>query len=437
MASEIRVDKINSLSGVGTVTLSPTGVDIAGITTAATLRATTGIVTSLTAGSLTSLGAVSGTTGTFSGAISGTTGTFTGDVDIAAHIKHTGDTDTKISFDTNIIHFDTANVERLRILSDGNLQVPIGSDIEIGQTASSNHADGNAGSVLLGIQDGGGAMSGVKVTNVDAGTYNDQIITFLTAQGGVSTPTERFRIKSDGKIGIGTTNPQGTFQIESTDPNFYITNQSGNLNPSNAGTIHFREAPATASFFITHNGSTNKLVLGSVNGGSTFSHISLDRGNANIEAGANIVIPNGNGIDFSAAGNAGGMTSELLDDYEEGVYTATSTNATWNTSQNQVSYTKIGRLVTVTAQILQLGGSGNLDVLLPFTAAAGSKAEFAAATGVAVYNQDLGGAYTPVGLISAASNLLQFLVNRNNTTWTHLSCDAGAYVRFSISYVAA
>jgi len=70
MASEIRVDKINSLSGVGTVTLSPTGVDIAGITTAATLRATTGIVTSLTAGSLTSLGAVSGTTGTFSGDIS-------------------------------------------------------------------------------------------------------------------------------------------------------------------------------------------------------------------------------------------------------------------------------------------------------------------------------------------------------------------------------
>ena len=70
MASEIRVDKINSLSGVGTVSRSPTGVDIAGITTAATLRATTGIVTSLTAGSLTSLGAVSGTTGTFSSHVS-------------------------------------------------------------------------------------------------------------------------------------------------------------------------------------------------------------------------------------------------------------------------------------------------------------------------------------------------------------------------------
>ena len=62
MASEIRVDKINSLSGVGTVTLSPTGVDISGITTAATLKATTGIVTTFeaTTGNITTLRAPTG-----------------------------------------------------------------------------------------------------------------------------------------------------------------------------------------------------------------------------------------------------------------------------------------------------------------------------------------------------------------------------------------
>ena len=49
MASEIRVNKLNSQTGVGTITLSPTGVDISGITTVATLKATTGIVTTLTA----------------------------------------------------------------------------------------------------------------------------------------------------------------------------------------------------------------------------------------------------------------------------------------------------------------------------------------------------------------------------------------------------
>ena len=152
MASEIRVDKINSLSGVGTVTLSPTGVDIAGITTAATLRATTGIVTSLTAGSLTSLGAVSGTTGTFSGAVSGTTGTFsaavsgttgtfsgavsgttgtfTGDVDIADKIVHTGDTNTALRFPAaDTVSVETGGSERLRIDSNGRLLFGIDSSI--------------------------------------------------------------------------------------------------------------------------------------------------------------------------------------------------------------------------------------------------------------------------------------------------------------------
>ena len=47
MPSEIRVNKINSRTGVGTITLSPTGVDFTGITTVATLKATTGIVTTL------------------------------------------------------------------------------------------------------------------------------------------------------------------------------------------------------------------------------------------------------------------------------------------------------------------------------------------------------------------------------------------------------
>ena len=45
MASEIRVDKITSLSGVGTISPSPTGVEIAGITTVGILTST-GAITS-------------------------------------------------------------------------------------------------------------------------------------------------------------------------------------------------------------------------------------------------------------------------------------------------------------------------------------------------------------------------------------------------------
>ena len=149
MASEIRVDKINSLSGVGTVTLSPTGVDIAGITTAATLRATTGIVTSLTAGSLTSLGAVSGTTGTFSAAVSGTTGTFTGDVDIADTIVHTGDTNTKIRFpDADTFTVETAGSERVRVDSSGRLLLGAGA-IATPKSSGAGGLDLDNGSISL------------------------------------------------------------------------------------------------------------------------------------------------------------------------------------------------------------------------------------------------------------------------------------------------
>jgi hypothetical protein len=58
MASEIRVNKINSRTGVGTITLSPTGVDFTGIATVATLKATTGIVTTLTVTDTTTLNGV-------------------------------------------------------------------------------------------------------------------------------------------------------------------------------------------------------------------------------------------------------------------------------------------------------------------------------------------------------------------------------------------
>ena len=154
MASEIRVDKINSLSGVGTVTLSPTGVDIAGITTAATLRATTGIVTSLTAGSLTSLGAISGTTGTFSGAVSGTTGTFsaavsgttgtfTGDLTIPDKIVHTGDTDTAIRFGDNTVTVEAGGSERIRIYQ---------SKILKGLTSARGNYGNNTSGVEYGVQ---------------------------------------------------------------------------------------------------------------------------------------------------------------------------------------------------------------------------------------------------------------------------------------------
>jgi hypothetical protein len=77
----------------------------------------------------------------------------------------------------------------------------------------------------------------------------------------------------------------------------------------------------------------------------------------------------GKGIDFSADPAAPGMTSELLDDYEEGTWTpSVGGDATY--FHNYGSYVKVGRHVTVTGFLyLNAIGTGSTTVLsgLPFT----------------------------------------------------------------------
>jgi hypothetical protein len=108
-----------------------------------------------------------------------------------------------------------------------------------------------------------------------------------------------------------------------------------------------------------------------------------DLGSAQTFTGAktfnsNIVMASGMGIDFSANGNAAGMTSEVLDDYEEGTFTPTvygSSTAGVTTYSVQLGhYVKIGTLVYVhiTVQITNQTGTGNIRFGgLPFTSITG------------------------------------------------------------------
>ena len=63
----------------------------------------------------------------------------------------------------------------------------------------------------------------------------------------------------------------------------------------------------------------------------------------------NLVVASGHGIDFSANGNASGMTSELLDIYEEGTWTPyiypMSSNIPVTYSHQSGRYQKIGNVV--------------------------------------------------------------------------------------------
>jgi hypothetical protein len=75
----------------------------------------------------------------------------------------------------------------------------------------------------------------------------------------------------------------------------------------------------------------------------------------------NVVLAEGQGIDFSATSGTG--TSELFDDYEEGVFTpvpadASSGGNTGTTASNVGIYTKIGNTVYVQLGMLNINTSG-------------------------------------------------------------------------------
>lgn len=97
-------------------------------------------------------------------------------------------------------------------------------------------------------------------------------------------------------------------------------------------------------------------------------------GDVTISDGDLVIGTSGHGIDFSATSNSSGsMSSELLDDYEEGTWTATDASGaglSFTALSGSPIYTKIGRLVICQADIRYPTTSDGTNALiggLPFT----------------------------------------------------------------------
>jgi hypothetical protein len=126
------------------------------------------------------------------------------------------------------------------------------------------------------------------------------------------------------------------------------------------------------------NGQLNLYNGLNTSGSTTITGSVSITGSLNVRVGNLVIGTSGNGIDFSATSNGSGtMTSELLNDYEEGTWTPTytGTNITINSYGSVYGYyTKVGRLVTLTFCIMtesvSVIGSENVNIGgLPFAAA--------------------------------------------------------------------
>jgi hypothetical protein len=152
------------------------------------------------------------------------------------------------------------------------------------------------------------------------------------------------------------------------------------------------------------------------------------------------------GINFTANTPAAGMTSQLLNWYEEGLYTATLTcsvsgTITVDSNFNTLAYTRVGRLVTVSGGIRVSAVSsptGAVVLNLPFTSANLNKeAGLSVGTMVAV---NLGAYSQPLSMYvieNAADAYIQYMNSGTRTSVPGSDFSGDEELVICITYLAA
>ena len=275
-------------------------------------------------------------------------------------------------------------------------------------------------------------------------TFNDVEVDGTLTVGGNSVP-DASTILVDGDIG---STVQGydadtaktdaaniftadqTISTSSTLTYFNIINTAGSGNRYSA--ISLKDSSTqNALFYQNHNDGNILLRNDTVGGGiglytqtATYGATLLADGNFSITDG-NLQLASGKGIDFSATSGTG--TSELFDDYEEGTFTVTMTpstsgSITQHAAYITLSYTKIGRAVTITGNLVTTGISSAVGTSvnigsLPFVNGNGTQTSQAAGTCFA-YSQG-GGVWGEAKVrLSEGSSTIDWFVDASTLTGT-------------------
>jgi hypothetical protein len=186
------------------------------------------------------------------------------------------------------------------------------------------------------------------------------------------------------------------------------------------------------------------IVLDGTNGVTTNSGTLISA--TTIGVGGATPSTSGAGITFPATQSAS-SDANTLDDYEEGSFTPTWLGSTTNptvSGMQTCTYTKVGRLITITGDMYATsvsGGSGNLSIgNLPFTAASTSGVSFGLTTGWSSTGSPTR------GYVGASSTAVQLYTNsssdsRSNTgtacTVANTSLASYSEIYLSFSYVVA
>ena len=315
----------------------------------------------------------------------------TGDFSIADKIVHTGDTDTAIRFSgADTIKLETGGSERLKVDSTGDTIVSgtlfADSDLfvvdKIRHTGDTNTEISFPSADTIDLQTAG--SSRIRVNSTGIGFHATSPNTRF--QVGNATFNGGHGMYENGRVGMANHGNLTGLMLASTYndagvPEYGLVFVQGPTTSNYNCWSLSPDGPAKGNSLSLHYGAQNTNI-----------HILSNRkfefdgdGDFRLTAG-NVDVANGYGIDFSAntenESGAGSSSGQLLDDYEEGTWTPTwdapnQSSTTFGLNHQHGYYTKIGNLVHVTCYLQGFadannGGGSNDDLAitgLPFTVA--------------------------------------------------------------------
>jgi hypothetical protein len=277
---------------------------------------------------------------------------------------------------SNYMRFSTANSERMRIDSSGN--VGIGETTPQNKLSVGSVSDANTAISINCTSSGFGTLR----FNDDASESGQGRLFYdhtNNAMGFTVNSTERMRIDSSGNLLVGkTSSDEGVAGHELREGSFAAHTVSGNL------CLNLRRLSSDGDILRFQKDGTTVGSIGAVSGdmyiGTGDTGLRFHDGNnvvypanqgAVVDANLDIGDANYRWKDLFLSGGVylGGVgSSNKLDDYEEGVSNPTLTGSTSGTKAGYGTYAKVGSLVMYqfTFNAIGTGLSGNLTFEVPF-----------------------------------------------------------------------
>jgi hypothetical protein len=275
-----------------------------------------------------------------------------------------------------------------------------------------------------------------------------------TITGDLTVDTSTLKVDStNNRVGIGTATPASALSFPiGTVTAVGMTAATAHI-AGNVSTLKFGINDGGGDFggvhvFNIHNGTYSSSEVGLFTGEGGVS-VPTQRmrvtktGDVSISTGNVVMATSGKGIDFSAVtGGTGTATGNVLNDYEEGTFTATLKGGTTDPTiavTTTGKYTKIGNQVFVRimfGNVSTVGASGTISITgLPFTSATTpEQIGYLMVENMATFTNSSLSSYLP-----ASSTTLSLYTSTSNSVITAITHYAGVarYLWTAITYTAA